>query len=96
MPRPATGQLRRANGGRTCAWSKRWPDRDSKPFYFEKSQYNKIHLFSLNKFLPNFLLPSRTTTYGRMVAAGSGALLIVGSFKKRFPDPDFKVRRTPT
>lgn len=34
---------------------------------------------------------SRTSTYGRMVAVDSGALLIIGSFKKRVPDPDFKV-----
>lgn len=26
-----------------------------------------------------------------MVPAGAGALLIVGTFKKRVPDPDFKV-----
>lgn len=38
-----------------------------------------------------FLLFFRISTHARMVPAGAGALLIVGSFKKRVPDPDFKV-----
>ncbi|KAG4072533.1 hypothetical protein HA402_004622 [Bradysia odoriphaga] len=33
----------------------------------------------------------QTSTFGRMIPADSGALLIIGSFKKRFPDPDFKL-----
>jgi hypothetical protein len=31
-----------------------------------------------------------------MISAGDGALLIVGSFKRRMPDPDFKVSCTMT
>lgn len=38
----------------------------------------------------------RTSTFGRMIPADSGALLIIGSFKKRVPDPDFKVKELLT
>lgn len=34
---------------------------------------------------------SRQSTQGRMIVVGDGALLIVGTFKRRVPDPDFKV-----
>lgn len=47
--------------------------------------YYKIFIFHF------FLFTFRTSTHARMVPAGAGALLIVGSFKKRLPDPDFKV-----
>ncbi|XP_063706380.1 uncharacterized protein LOC134835432 [Culicoides brevitarsis] len=33
----------------------------------------------------------KISTHAKMVSAGAGALLIVGSFKKRVPDPDFKL-----
>lgn len=31
-----------------------------------------------------------------MIVVGDGALLIVGTFKRRVPDPDFKVRNNYT
>lgn len=30
-----------------------------------------------------------------MISVATGALLIVGTFKKHLPDPDFKVRKFP-
>ncbi|XP_053668623.1 uncharacterized protein LOC128719028 [Anopheles marshallii] len=33
----------------------------------------------------------KQSTQGRMIVVGDGALLIVGTFKRRVPDPDFKL-----
>lgn len=52
--------------------------------------YIFIITYNIKQIITRFFF-NRTSTYGRMVAAASGTLLIIGSFKKRTPDPDFKV-----